>query len=59
MLSLRDEIAKYAYKAMELENAISHWLSIPTKEWPFNRRNAMRRLRYYERRLAELKGETT
>ena len=50
----RDEIAKYAYKILELESALACWLELPTREWPFNRRNAMRRLWYYRKRLAEL-----
>jgi len=57
MRSLRDEMAKWAYKIMELESALACWQGLPTRDWPFNRRNAVRRLRAYKKRLDWLKGE--
>lgn len=52
----RAEMAKCVNRIMEIESAISAWSQVPTREWHFNRRNIMRRLRYYRNKLNFLKG---
>ena len=53
----REKIATAVNKIMELESALNTWKHLPLWEWPFDKRNAVRRLARWEKRLAALKGE--
>ena len=52
----RAEMTKCVNRIMEIESAIAAWSQVPTREWPFNRRNIMRSLLYYRNKLNFLKG---